>query len=110
MSQARHFFILSMLIPLSLTSCGSIKETTSAQVSKISNFSISGLLPGHIPVVEAREKDLVDLPSGKERALAYEQEKAQREMLLAGPINIKEPALPEGDDFVIGGLLPSKPE
>ena len=86
------------------------KQATNAQVSKLSSFSLSNLLPSHIPVVEAREEDLVDLPSGKERALAFEEEKKQRDWVLAGPINFKEPDLPEGDPFMNGGLLPMKPE
>jgi hypothetical protein len=70
-----------------------------------------------IPVVEVREEELRDLPSGHEKLLAYQarQQRAarEREFFGSGSMNFPEPELPQegesADDASLGGgLLPPK--
>ena len=57
-----------------------------------------------VPVVEAREDALKELPSGQDQALAYQQNNGFWGFL--GPVNFKEPTLPEPGGSIDGGLLP----
>jgi hypothetical protein len=93
-----------------LASCGAVDAVTSSTAKAtagISQFSIADLRPSKINVVEVREKDLKEMPLGKDRALAFERKKSFWSFI---PVDFKEPALPEieeGDPD--GGLLPPKP-
>jgi hypothetical protein len=91
---------------LLLASCGSV-EAVKSTTAKVKQFSFSDLRPSRIDVVEVREKDLKEMPLGKDRALAYEQKKSFWSFL---PGNFKEPDLPAIEDTELdGGLLPPKP-
>lgn len=75
-------------------------------VAKVREFSIADIRPAKVDVVEVREKDLKALPTGEERALAY-QRSGRRFFGLFGPVDFQEPDLPtEGQDMDTG-LLPS---
>jgi hypothetical protein len=93
-----------------LASCGAVdavRNSTAKATAGISQFSIADLRPSKINVVEVREKDLKEMPLGKDRALAFERKKSFWSFI---PVDFKEPALPEieeGDPD--GGLLPPKP-
>jgi hypothetical protein len=96
---------------LALASCASVKKAGSS----LAAFSPTHLMPPRVKVVEVREKDLREIPLGKERALAYVTNKqviAKREPgfwnLFRGPVEFKEPALPLGDTTHGDGLLPPK--
>ncbi len=95
---------------LLLSSCGTVdavKSTTAKATAGFSQFSISDLRPSKIDVVEVREKDLKEMPLGKDRALAYERKKSFWSFI---PGNFKEPDLPEIQEGELdGGLLPPKP-
>lgn len=95
-----------------LSSCGSmsaVKATASNATKSVSQFSLSDLRPSRIDVVEVREKDLKELPLGKERALAFEQ-KRKRSFWAFLPGKFEEPTLPViNDSEVDGSLLPPKP-
>jgi len=101
-----------------LASCGtigSLKNATVSGVSKLSKFSVTDLMPSRVDVVEVREKDLKDLPLGKERALAYEakrQSLASRQgggfWFFKGPVDFKEPSLPSEAGSLDGSLLPPR--
>jgi len=101
-----------------LASCGaigSIKNATVSGVSKLSKFSVSDIMPARVGVVEVREKDLKELPLGKERALAYEARKqslASRQgggfWFFKGPVDFKEPTLPNEAGSLDGSLLPPR--
>jgi hypothetical protein len=96
---------------LSLISCGSMDAVRDAPVAtRIAQFSLADLRPAKVPVVEAREKDLKELPTGQERALAYEQSRKKNLWAFAGPVIFHEPMLPEGSGFLDGSLLPPKLE
>lgn len=99
------------------SSVATVKNSTSATVSKISSISmpklpdlpLAHLLPGNgVKVVEVREKDLKELPTGKERALAYENERKSGFWIFGGPVDFKEPTLPEPGTELDGGLLPPR--
>ena len=114
---------------LALTSCASVKnvgkssvqmvkQSTTTTASKISsigrsvtlpNLSISGMLPGsRVKIVEAREDDLQELPTGHERALAYKEEQKKGFWIFRGQAHIEEPTLPEPGTELDGTLLPPK--
>jgi hypothetical protein len=104
---------------LALTSCGSVskisassvallKKTTSATTTKVSELSamaVNKINPPGVKVVEVRENDLKKLPTGKERALAY-QNTRKRFWFFDGPVDFQEPTLPEPGGELDGSLLP----
>ncbi len=92
-----------------------VRNTSAATTSKISSFSLVGLLPGpKIKIVEVREKDLKELPTGHERALAFQNSqnsqntKRSRFWIFGGPVDFKEPTLPADGCETDGTLLPPK--
>jgi hypothetical protein len=128
-SKMTTFLLLAAVFPLA--SCGAlrsagrnsvaaVKNTTTAGIGKITSvsmpkvglpdmpdFSLSKLLPNRGPkVVEVREKDLKELPTGVELAKAHEQERKNGFWFFGGPIDFKEPSLPEPGTELDGSLLP----
>ncbi len=101
-----------------LASCGaigSIKKATVSGVSTLSKFSVTDLMPARVGVAEVREKDLKEMPLGKERALAYEAKKqaiaSHRSggfWFFKGPVDFKEPTLPSEAGSMDGSLLPPR--
>lgn len=93
------------------SSMSAMKNTASATARTISSFSFSDLIPGRerVKVVEVREKDLQELPSGKERALAYNNERRSGFWIFGGPVDFKEPTLPQSASELDGSLLPPRP-
>jgi len=100
-----------------LVSCAAVKNATTATATKVSSFAklpdlsdtpIALMIPGQrVKVVEVREKDLKELPSGKEKALAY-RKGHQGFWIFGGPIDFKEPSLPEPGSELDGSLLPPR--
>lgn len=75
----------------------------------IARFSFSDLLPSRVPVVAVREKDLKDIQLGKEKAMAYQQNRGFFGSWFGNPVDFKEPELPTGGlDNPEFGLLPPK--
>jgi len=125
---SRAIFCLAAAAVVSLSSCATmrnvgkgsvamVKNSTSATVSKISSIHmpdmpdlhLASLLPGsRVKVVDVREKDLKELPTGKERALAYENERRSGFWIFGGPVDFKEPTLPEPGSELDGSLLPPR--
>lgn len=101
---------------LALASCGAVKDTTTAGLTKASQFSIRDLMPSRVKVVEVRQKDMKEVPLGKERALAFQNEKNQMARqsrggffgFFRGPVDFKEPDLPGAGGEMDGGLLPPR--
>jgi hypothetical protein len=104
-----------------LVSCAAVKETTASCKAKLSSMAklpdmpalvdtpIARLLPaGGLKVVEVREKDLKDLPTGHERAIAYRNERKRGFWIFGGPVDFEEPDLPEDDSGIDGSLLPPR--
>jgi hypothetical protein len=109
----------ALFLPLVFASCGtmqsvketasnatrSVKETTVAATQNVTDFA---LMRPKVAVVQAREKDMKAMPLGKERALAFDQQRKRSFWSFALP-NFKEPILPvvTGDESD-GSLLPPK--
>jgi len=110
------------LLSASLVSCASlgqagadsmaaIKKTSSGAVSKISEISENSLAtirPARLKIVEVREDDLKKLPSGAERALAYEKSRKRSFWNSGTPVDFREPTLPQFSSEMDGSLLPPK--
>ena len=110
------------LVPLTLVSCASrgqanadpvaaIKKSSSGAVSKIfqiTEASLASIIPARVKVVEVREHDLKKLPTGAERALAYEKSRKRSFWGSSGPVDFKEPTLPMAGAEMDGSLLPPK--
>jgi hypothetical protein len=92
-------FITTAAAAISLASCAGGNHMT----QKIRQFSINDLRPARVDVVEVREKDLKPLPTGEERALAYQR--SQRRFF--GFFDFIEPELPAEGLPMDGALLPS---
>ncbi len=75
---------------------------------KVSDLPLAHLLPGQrIKVVEVREKDLKELPTGHELAQAHQKSK-RGFWVFGGPVDFKEPSLPEPGSEMDGSLLPPR--
>ncbi|MES2440633.1 MAG: hypothetical protein V4584_16315 [Verrucomicrobiota bacterium] len=89
-----------------------VKKTTTATTSKVSALSemaVNKINPPGVKVVEVREKDLKKLPTGEERALAFENTRKRGFWAsFMGPVDFKEPTLPEPGGEMDGSLLPPK--
>lgn len=92
-----------------------VRNSSSAATAKMSslakstNASLGQLLPGpKVQVVTVREKELQKLPTGHERALAFESERKQRFWFFGGPVDFKEPSLPQPGTDLDGSLLPPR--
>lgn len=73
------------------------------------DMSLANLMPGkRIKVVEVREKDLQDMPTGTELAKAYQKERRGGFWIFGGPVDFKEPTLPEPGSELDGSLLPPR--
>lgn len=102
------FTNLAVIVPVFFASCSmdAVKSTASSTTNSIKHFSLSDLRPNKVDVVEVREKDLRDLPLGKERALAFEQ---KQKRTFWSYIKFQEPDLPVfGPEDFDGSLLPPK--
>lgn len=122
-----------ILIPscLALVCCGTVrsvgkgsvdivKRSASATVAKVSSIkmpdmpdmpdiSLANLLPNRGPkVVEVREKDLKEMPTGKELAHNYQRDRQGGFWFFGGPVDFKEPTLPTDGSEMDGSLLPPR--
>jgi hypothetical protein len=112
---AIHVFA-ACILPLALASCGTMKvvkaakNKTSEAMSGLADASIGRFTGPKIPVVEVREKDLRELPSGDQRILAMEAKTKKKRSFwfFGGPVDFKEPSLPTpgAGDETDGSLLP----
>jgi hypothetical protein len=121
-SSSRVIPLLATGFSCGLLSCASIsdagrsslafvKNTTTAattKVSQLSTMAVEKINPPSVRVVEVREKDLKPLPTGHERALAHENTRKRSFWIFSGPVDFKEPTLPEPGGDMDGSLLPPK--
>lgn len=85
-----------------------VKKTSNATTSSVAKLS-DLVNPAGVKVVEVREKDLKPLPTGQERALAFEKSNHKRSFWsFMGPVDFKEPTLPQAGGELDGSLLPPK--
>jgi len=96
------FLFFAVALPSLLASCAGSTQV----VAKVRDFSITQIRPAKVEVVEVREKDLKPLPTGEERALAY-QRSGRRFFGLFGAVDFQEPELPAEGQLIDGGLLPT---
>ena len=95
---------------VSTSSLAFVKDASSAttqKVAQLSTMAIDKINPPSVKVVEVREKDLKKLPTGQERALAYENTR-KRFWFFGGPVDFTEPTLPAQGGEMDGSLLPPK--
>lgn len=121
-SSSRVFLLSTFVVACGLVSCASInnagksslafvKKTTTAATSKVTQLStmaVEKINPPSVRVVEVREKDLKPLPTGQELALAYQTTRKRSFWFFSGPVDFKEPTLPEPGGDMDGSLLPPK--
>ncbi len=93
-----------------LASCAqvnSFKTAATEQVGKLSDFSVAKLMPGsnRPPVVQVREKELKEIQTGHQRAMAFEKSRRNRFWIFGGPVDFVEPELPTDPGVVDGSLL-----
>lgn len=107
-------------VALGLVSCSTVSEVsqssmafvrktsaaTTAKVAELSEKAIHTVSPPGVKVVEVREKDLKKLPTGEEKALAYEKSRKRSFWFFDGPVDFKEPNLPQAGGEMDGSLLP----
>ena len=119
---SRVFIFPALALAAGLVSCATItnagkgslafvKKTTTAtttKVAQLSTMAVDKINPPAVKVVEVREKDLKKLPTGQERALAYENTRKRSFWFFGGPVDFKEPTLPEPGGEMDGSLLPPK--
>ncbi|BDS06405.1 hypothetical protein NT6N_14450 [Oceaniferula spumae] len=100
---------------LTLTSCvilASCSNFSAADLAKKSVKSVSGLIPSRMPIAEVRPGDLKKMPTGADRALAWERHLNKKQYVYntsnwVAPKNYKAPTLPEESGLPAdGGLLP----
>ena len=92
--------LAAALLPLLVTSCGMMKiakDKTASGMSSVADATVGRFMGPKVQVVEVREKDLKKMMTGEERALAYQGKKQRRSFwsLFDGPVDFKEPLLPE---------------
>lgn len=104
---------------LALASCATLKSAGNSSVVAMKNSAsvamdkMSGLplvhrLPGQGPtVVQVREKDLKEMPTGQELAKVH-QKRRSGFWIFGGPVDFEEPRLPEPGSDLDGGLLPPR--
>jgi hypothetical protein len=120
----RVFILSTAAASLGLVSCSTmskvgkgsvafVKNTTTATTSKVSSLSetaMNKIRPAGVPVVEVREKDLKEMQTGHDRAIAFENTRKRNFWFFSGPVDFVEPELPTpavGDEQV-DILLPPK--
>lgn len=96
------------------TSCGdsgvSSLTKKAVKAGKSVKTSVAGIMPSRrIPVTEVRVKELKKMPTGADRALAWQRHLDRRRYVyFSAPLNYKAPKLPsERRGFLGGGVLPS---
>ncbi len=111
--------LIAHLLPLVFTSCGtmntlketasdatrSVRKTASHTTQNITDFAWGR---PKVAVVKARQKDMKSMPLGKERSLAFEQERKRSLWSFVLP-HFVEPSLPSpSENEADGSLLPPK--
>lgn len=122
-SMVKAFTLPAAAAGLCLVSCATISKVgqsslamvqkttaaTTAKVSQLSDLTLSKISPAGVKVVEVRQKDLKELPTGQERALAFESNRKKGFFsFFGGPVDFKEPTLPQPGAEMDGSLLPPK--
>jgi hypothetical protein len=118
----RALQVFSVVAAFALASCATVKQAgqgslaflqktssaTGSKVSKLSEMAVNTIRPPGVKIVEVREKDLKKLPTGHEKALAFENTRKRGFWFFNGPVDFTEPTLPLPGGETDGSLLPPK--
>ena len=102
---------LTLTFCIGLASCSNFSASDLAKksVKSVSN-SVAGIMPSRIPIATVRKGDLEKMPTGADRALAWERHLNRKRYAFSGwsaPKNYKPPRLPDELSLPVdGGLLP----
>lgn len=104
-------FLICASLACIFASCAQVntfKTAAAEKVGKLSDFSVAKLMPGadRPPVVQVREKDLKEIQTGHDRAVAFEKSRRNRFWIFGGPVDFVEPELPADAGISDGSLLP----
>lgn len=117
MSRAHPPFLIAA--SLALASCATlktageksvaaVKSSTSTAIAGMSDLPLVHLFPGQGPkVVKVRENDLKEMPTGHELAQVHARQRSGF-WIFGGPVDFKEPTLPESGAGLDGSLLPPR--
>ena len=100
------------LISCSLfVSCGNFNAAAVSKVAKKSVASVANLVPRRVPVAQVRPKDLKLMPTGADRALAWDRHLDSKRYASNSrwfaPKHYKAPKLPSARSMPTdGGILP----
>jgi hypothetical protein len=100
-------WIVVLMVALGLCSCASPTATVATKTAETWQ-SVRAWLPGgdRVPVVDVREKDLKELPSGSELAKLQSRSRYGSFWMFGGPADFREPDLPPPGTLIEDGLLP----
>lgn len=118
----RALYLPSVVTAFALASCTAVKQAgqgslafvqktgsaTTGKISKLSEMAVNTIHPPGVKIVEVREKDLKTLPTGHEKALAFENTRKRGFWFFNGPVDFTEPSLPLPGGETDGSLLPPK--
>lgn len=113
--------VSSSIATLSKKSTSTVTNSASAVSSSIATFSknststvtksVAKLRPKRVPIVSARVNELKELPSGADRALAWERQQTSKQLASYSlgswfiPKSFKAPTLPDDSGIPISGSL-----
>ena len=86
--------------------CAGDGADTASLAAQAGRLLPGDLRPAKVAVVDVREEDLEALPSGEERALAF-QRSGRGWSRPTAPLDLPEPDLPEDATLLNGSLLPN---
>ncbi len=115
----RTFQFPTVVASLGLVSCATVGKVgqnsmafvknTTTRVSTLSELAVNTIHPPAVKIVKVRENELKKLPTGQERALAFENTRRRGFFsFFSGPVDFKEPTLPAPGGEMDGSLLPPK--
>jgi len=104
-----HLPLFGAVLLLGLPSCSMVRNLKETAANGVYSSPLGGILPSRVKVVQVRTKDLKDLPLGHDRAVAYQQSRRGGFFgWFGGPVDFKEPKLPNAGATLDGTLLPPK--
>ena len=115
----RTLLFPTMVASLGFVSCATVSKVgqnsmafvkkTGTRVSTLSELAVNTIHPPSVKIVKVRESELKKLPTGQERALAFENTRRRGFFsFFSGPVDFQEPTLPAPGGEMDGSLLPPK--
>lgn len=118
-TMSRTLQLSTMVASLGLVSCATVSKVgqnsmafvknTGTRVSTLSELAVNTIHPPAVKIVKVRENELKKQLTGQERALAFQNTRKRSFFsFFRGPVDFKEPTLPEAGGEMDGSLLPPK--